>query len=136
MKLIFGTVKSTQLQWLPVFTNIAPPDLRKKLKLINSIRKVEYRRKSLLAERLEDILTLRLKSRRLPWKTAKDLMRSEFETKKCWCDEWTNSIIPNIVNPRNNSGSSKVDKGTGRTHANCFAFQCYIVILYYIFIKP
>ena len=27
MRVISGTVKSTQLQWLPVLTNIAPPDL-------------------------------------------------------------------------------------------------------------
>ncbi|VVC33892.1 Hypothetical protein CINCED_3A009600 [Cinara cedri] len=36
---------------------------------------------------------LRLKSRKRPWKTAKDLIRSGFETKKYWCDEWTNSTI-------------------------------------------
>ena len=94
MRVISGTVKSTQLQWLPVLTNIAPPDLRRKQKLINTIRKAEDRRNSLLAERLEDVPALRLKSRKPPWKTAKDLIRSGFETKKCWCDEWTNSTLP------------------------------------------
>jgi hypothetical protein len=29
MRLIFGTVKSTQLQWLPVLANIASPKLRR-----------------------------------------------------------------------------------------------------------
>jgi len=38
--------------------------------------------------------TLGLESRKPPWKTAKDLMRSGFETKKCWRDEWANSTVP------------------------------------------
>ncbi|KAF0701948.1 Uncharacterized protein FWK35_00037095, partial [Aphis craccivora] len=94
MRVISGTVKSTQLQWLPVLTNIAPPDLRRKQKLINTIKKAEDKRNSLLAERLEEIPAFTLKSRKPPWKTAKDLLRSGFETKKCWYDEWTNSTLP------------------------------------------
>ncbi|KAE9523030.1 hypothetical protein AGLY_016661 [Aphis glycines] len=61
---------------------------------LHSVIKAEDRRNSLLAERLEDIPALRLRSRKPPWKTAKDLIRSGFETKKCWCDEWTNSTLP------------------------------------------
>lgn len=53
------------------------------------------RKNLLLVERLENVLTLRLKSRKPPWKTAKDLRRSGFETGKCWRDEWTKSTIPN-----------------------------------------
>lgn len=46
---------------------------------------------SLLAERLEDIPTLGLKSRKPPWKTGKDLISARFEADKWWSDEW----IPN-----------------------------------------
>jgi hypothetical protein len=94
MRVISGTVKFTQLQWLPVLTNIAPPNLRRKQKLINTIMKAEDKKNSLLAIRLDDIPTLRLKSRNPPWKTAKDLIRAGFETKKFWRDEWNNSTIP------------------------------------------
>ncbi|KAF0758812.1 Uncharacterized protein FWK35_00015717 [Aphis craccivora] len=93
MRVISGTVKSTLLQWLPVLINIAPPDLRRKQKLNNNIKKAGDRRNSLLVEKLEDIPTLRLKSRKPLWKTAKDLIRSGFETKKRWFDEWTNPTI-------------------------------------------
>jgi len=44
-------------------------------------KKAEDRKSSLLAERLEDVPTP--KSRKPPWKTAKDLLRSGFETDKC-----------------------------------------------------
>jgi len=89
MRVIRGMVKSTQLQWLPVLTNIVLPYLRKKEKLIKTIKKAEDRKSLSLAERLEDIPTLRLKLRKPPWKTAKDLVRSGFETDKCWRDELT-----------------------------------------------
>lgn len=55
-------------------------------------QKAEDTNSSLLAERLS---TLRLKSRKPPWKTAKDLIRLGFETGKYWHDEWTKSSIPN-----------------------------------------
>lgn len=49
MRMISGTVKLTQLQWLPVLTNMAPlPDLRRKEKLIRTIKNVEDRKSSLL----------------------------------------------------------------------------------------
>ncbi|KAF0756946.1 Uncharacterized protein FWK35_00013076 [Aphis craccivora] len=44
MKVISGTIKSTQLQWLlplPVLTNIASPDLRIKENSIKTIKKAE-----------------------------------------------------------------------------------------------
>lgn len=94
MRVFSGTVKFTQLQWLLVLTNIALPNLQRKQKLINTVQKTKDKKNSLLAERLKDVPTLRLKSRKLPWKTAKDLIESGFETKKCWYNEWTNCTVP------------------------------------------
>lgn len=61
MRVISDTSKSTLLQWLPFLNNIVPPDLQRKQKLINTIKKAEYRRNSLLAERLEDVPDTRTK---------------------------------------------------------------------------
>jgi len=44
MRVISGTVKSTPLQWIPVLTNIEPPNLRRKEKLIKMIEKTENKR--------------------------------------------------------------------------------------------
>lgn len=57
----------------------------------------------LLAERLEDVPSHRLKSR----KPAKDLRRSRFETGKCWRNECTKSTIPNnkLVSDSSNQGA-------------------------------
>lgn len=49
---------------------------------------------SLLAERLKDVPTLRLKSRKPPCrKTAEDLICSGFETGKRWRDECIGSTV-------------------------------------------
>jgi hypothetical protein len=95
MRVISWTMKSTQLQWLTVLTNIVPPDLRRKEKLIKIIKKVEDKKSSLLSEILEDTPTLRLKSKKPPWKIARDLIKSGFEMSKFWRDQWTQSNIPN-----------------------------------------
>jgi hypothetical protein len=38
MRLITGTVKSTELQWLPVLSNIAPPKLRREATLFRELQ--------------------------------------------------------------------------------------------------
>jgi len=40
MRIITGTVRSTQLDWLPVLSNIAPPDLRRKVHTESMILKL------------------------------------------------------------------------------------------------
>jgi hypothetical protein len=64
MRIISGTVKSTQLQWLPVLANIAPPKLRHEATIVREM--VNYRRhaRSLLYEQMLDIPDQRLLSRR------------------------------------------------------------------------
>lgn len=65
-----------------MLTNIASPDLRIKENCIETIKKAENKKNSLLPETLEDVQTYRLKSRKPLWKTAKNLTRSKFETSR------------------------------------------------------
>jgi hypothetical protein len=67
MRLISGTVKSTQLQWLPVLANITPPKLRREATTVREL--VNWRRhaRSLLYEQMFDIPDQRLLSRRSVW---------------------------------------------------------------------
>jgi hypothetical protein len=52
MRLITGTVKSTELQWLPVLSNIPRPKPRREAALFREIKNSWIYRKSLLFEQL------------------------------------------------------------------------------------
>jgi hypothetical protein len=67
MRLITGTVKSTELQWLPVLSNIAPPKLRREAALFRELKNSRINGKSLLFEQLQDVPALRLRSRNPIW---------------------------------------------------------------------
>jgi hypothetical protein len=61
---ISGTVKSTQLQWLPVLANIAPPKLRREATAARELVNCRRHASSLLYEHMLDIPDHRLLSRR------------------------------------------------------------------------
>jgi hypothetical protein len=65
MRLITGTVKSTELQWLPVLSNIAPlkPKLRLEAAFFRELKNSWCNGKSLLFEQLQDVPALTLRSR-------------------------------------------------------------------------
>jgi hypothetical protein len=67
MRLITGTVKSTELQWLPVLSNIAPPKLRREAALFRELKNSWSNGKSLMFEQLQDIPALTLHSRNPIW---------------------------------------------------------------------
>jgi hypothetical protein len=67
MRLITGTVKSTELQRLPMLSNIAPLKLRQKTALFRELKNSWINGKSLLFEQLQDIQVLRLHSRKPIW---------------------------------------------------------------------
>jgi hypothetical protein len=67
MRLITGTVKSTELQWLSVLSNIAPPKLRREAALFQELKNSWINGKSLLFEQLQDVSALRLRSRKPIW---------------------------------------------------------------------
>jgi hypothetical protein len=60
MRLITGTVKLTELQWFPVLSNIAPPQLRRKAALFRELKNSWIYGKSLLFGQLQDVPALRL----------------------------------------------------------------------------
>jgi hypothetical protein len=59
MRLISGTVKSTQLEWLPVLANIAPSKLRRKATTVRKLVSCRRHARSLLYEQMLDILDQR-----------------------------------------------------------------------------
>jgi hypothetical protein len=63
MCLITGTVKSTELQWLPVLSNIALPELRREAALFRELSNSWINGKALLFEQLQDGPAMRLRSR-------------------------------------------------------------------------
>jgi hypothetical protein len=67
MRLITGTVKSTELQWLLVLSNIAPPKLRREAAFLRELKNSWIYGKSLLFEQLQDVPALRLRSRNPIW---------------------------------------------------------------------
>jgi hypothetical protein len=82
MRTISGTVKSTPTQWLPVLTNILPSSLCRKEALLRTTTKADKTKRSLLYQILRNTPNLRLKSRKPPWSTAKELALSNFEGTK------------------------------------------------------
>jgi hypothetical protein len=65
--LITGKVKATELQWLLLLSNIAPPKLRRKAALFRELKNSWINGKSLLFEKLQDAPALRLRSRNPIW---------------------------------------------------------------------
>jgi hypothetical protein len=55
MRLISETVKSTQLQWLPMLVNIAPPKLRREATTVRELVNCRRHARSLLYEQMLDI---------------------------------------------------------------------------------
>jgi hypothetical protein len=66
-RLITGIGKSTELHWLPVLSNIAPPKLRREASLFRELKNSWINGKSLLFEQLQDVPALRLRSKNLIW---------------------------------------------------------------------
>jgi hypothetical protein len=67
MRLITGTVISTELQWLLVLSNIVPSKLRREAALFREMKNSWINVKSLLFEQLQDVPALRLRSRNPIW---------------------------------------------------------------------
>jgi len=85
MRTIGVLTKSTPLKWLPVLSNIAPPKLRREHALLQEWKK--YANNPFLPihtdlTALEDVQ--RLKSRKPPWKTARDLTKDKFNISSKW----------------------------------------------------
>jgi hypothetical protein len=102
MRLISGTVKSTQLQWLPVLANIAPPNLRREATTVRELVNCRRHARSLLYEQMLDIPNQRLVSRRSVWNFDPHPSTTLFSIPDAWTAAWSASLPVNgdlIVDP-------------------------------------
>jgi hypothetical protein len=95
MRIISGTVKTTQTPWLPVLTNIIPPHIRRKEALVNTVTSCLNYKKSLLFQMLREKPINRLKSRNAPGLTAENLINTQFCSNKSWNEEWAKAHVTN-----------------------------------------
>jgi len=95
MRIISGTVKKTQTPWVPVLKNIAPPHIRRKEALVNTITSCLNYKESLLFQMLRNKPINRLKSRKPPGLIAKNLINTQFCSSKLWNEEWTKLQVTN-----------------------------------------
>ena len=94
MRIISGTIKSTPLPWLPVLTNIPPPDLRRKMFLVRTIQTSMALNNSLLCQLISDPVEQCL-VRKPPYIMAQELISSGYDVNGAWCDLWTSSNLDN-----------------------------------------
>jgi Reverse transcriptase (RNA-dependent DNA polymerase) len=87
MRTISGSVMATPLPWLPVLSNIAPPEVRRKEALLREFNKI------IATPDLPILQDLpphdgRLKSRHPPLRTASQLADGNFVPKASWAAQW------------------------------------------------
>ena len=90
MRIIFGILKATNLLWLPVLCNIAPPDLRRTNIAKHMYNNCLFYERSLLFEKINDNVPDRLISRKPIWKIL-------HESKNFKMDERTVALLGQIV---------------------------------------
>jgi len=90
MRIISGTLKCTQLQWLPSLCHITPSHIRRKAAYINTVKKCQINKNSILYDVLQELPNIRLKSRKLPWEWIENI--ELFNEKEAWKEEWSKFI--------------------------------------------
>jgi hypothetical protein len=98
MRIITGTIRSTQIQWLPILANIAPPDLRRKECTKRILYTVKSNQHLPLFKDITEHPLKRLKSRHPIWDTDTQL-EPLIET---WENRWKTSAVRNcslVENP-------------------------------------
>jgi hypothetical protein len=89
MRLITGTVKSTELQLLPVLSNIPPPKVRREAALSRELKNSWINGKSLLLEQLQDVPALRLRSRNPIWIDDSGPTNTVYDLLDRWREMWS-----------------------------------------------
>jgi hypothetical protein len=88
MRLITGTFNSTELQWLPVLSNIAPPKLRREAAIFRELKNSWINGKSLLFEQLQNVPALRLRSRNPIWIDDPGPTNTVYDLLERWKEMW------------------------------------------------
>jgi hypothetical protein len=89
MCLITDTVKSTELQWLPVLSNIASPKLRREAALFRELKNSWINGKSLLFVQLQDVPALRVRSRNPIWIDDPGPTNTVYDLLERWREMWS-----------------------------------------------
>ena len=94
----------TPLPWLPVLSNIAPPDIRRKEALVREYNKILSNSELPISQDLP-LGRNRLKSRHPPLQTARQLVESNFSSVNTWKTSWeafdgrNKFIVPDPTTP-------------------------------------
>ena len=94
MRIISVTIKSTPLPWLPILSNIQPPDLRRKMALIRTVQASMTINNSLLCPFLSNPVDQCL-VRKPPYLLARELIDSDFDINVAWSDLWASTNLDN-----------------------------------------
>jgi hypothetical protein len=122
MRFVSGTVKSTQLKWLPVLANISPPKLRCETTIVFELVNCRRYARSLLYEQMLDISDHRLLSRRSVWNFDPHSSTTLFSIPDAWTAAWSASLPVNsdlIVVPMFDHLVSNYDDIIAITHGCC-----------------
>ncbi|KAI5726259.1 hypothetical protein M8J77_025912 [Diaphorina citri] len=93
MRMITGSIKSTPTFWLPILSNIPPPQLRRESSLLRELQKIQSNTDLPIHTDLEHLEESRLKSRNPALKKAILLQDSYFNISNIWHELW-NSAVP------------------------------------------
>ena len=92
MRLISGTIRSTQKEWLPVLSNIAPPALRRLKALATLLQKVQANKDLPINLDLTNPPRLRLFSRLPAWRNSPPV---DFDLLESWRESWRDCAVSN-----------------------------------------
>jgi hypothetical protein len=92
MRLISGTIRSTQTAWLPVLSNIAPPAIRRTKATADLLQKVRANADLPLNTDLANPPPLRLHSRHPTWRNRPP---DNFDPKAAWRESWRSCDVVN-----------------------------------------
>jgi hypothetical protein len=95
MRIITGTCKTTPTPWLPVLSNIHPPNLRRKLATGNIYKTLSSNLTHPIQEIFSSTPPTRLKSRKPFWTEGKILYEKPFNINQNWREEWDSINVTN-----------------------------------------
>ncbi|KAF0769781.1 Uncharacterized protein FWK35_00009176 [Aphis craccivora] len=124
MRLISGVVHSTPIPWLSVFSNIAPPEIRRNEALMRLFIKTNSYKNSILYKYLENVPDIRLKSRKPPWVKARDLIQSQFCSATKWQEETGHGRCGHMMFKRKLKDSQECDCGNDSENMRHITDEC------------
>lgn len=103
-RIISGTIQSTPTEWLPVLSNIMPPEIRRNMAIVKEAHKNYSRPELPIHQDLNGRHELRLTSRKPFWTKVEKLGYTNYSPTDEWLEQWENRQITNfnlIEDPNN-----------------------------------